>query len=69
MTAKNGQIELQSIATTPDHIEYIGAAGGEVRFYNDFGKWRYVCAMGEGSDLESLEDAINEVREFVAATV
>ena len=53
--------------TTPDYVEYVEAVGGEVRYYNENGIWRYVCAQGEGSGLASLEAAQAEVKRFCEA--
>lgn len=52
---------------TPDHTEYVESAGGEVRYYCDGRKWRYVCSGGEGGGFDSLEAAQAEVGEFASA--
>jgi hypothetical protein len=54
-------------ATRPAEVEYIEAAG-EIRYYQQSdGRWRYICALGEGTGLVSLEAAKSEVRAFLAA--
>jgi len=53
--------------TTPIYTEYNERVGGEVRFYEAEGKWRYVCAMGEGRNLASLEAAQAEVESMLDA--
>jgi hypothetical protein len=59
---KNDQMKI------PDYIEYLASAGGEVRYYHDSGKWRYVCAQGEGSGFTSLAAAQTDVRQFTDAS-
>jgi hypothetical protein len=52
--------------TKPDYTEYNSEIGGEVRYYESAGKWRYVHAQGEGSGLPSLEAAQAEVKQFAS---
>lgn len=53
-----------TMRTKPDYTEYNEVIGGEVRYYRDGGKWRYVHAGGEGSGLKTLEAACAEVEHF-----
>lgn len=52
--------------TKPDYTEYNDTVGGEVRYYEESGKWRYVCACGEGVDLPSLEAAQEQVKDCIS---
>lgn len=50
----------------PDYEEY-HAELGSIRYYQENGRWRYVHAQGEGSDLPSLESAQIEIETFLKA--
>lgn len=50
--------------TNPDSTEDYPTIG-TVRFYEENGKWRYIHAQGEGSNLASLEAAKEEIEMFL----
>ncbi len=53
--------------TKPDYTEYKEALGGEVRYYEENGSWRYIHAGGEGTGFKTLEEAQAEVETFINA--